>query len=72
MNNFLPPDVINPISGCTREEEIEKAFAIGGHLPFDAYESMIRRRVVPKGNRRKNVSVRAKKNSPLRKEKYTE
>ncbi|MBR4903689.1 MAG: hypothetical protein IKZ53_03385 [Selenomonadaceae bacterium] len=60
MNNFLPPHAVNPISGCTRDEEIEKARAIGGRLPFDAYENLILRGVVPypKGNRRKKNNAR--------------
>ena len=46
-HNFLPPDIVNPISGCTRDEEISIGLAIGGRLPFDTYESLIRRGVVP-------------------------
>lgn len=55
MNNLLPSYVVNPISGCTRDEEIEKARAIGGRLPFDTYEKLIRRGIVPYpvGTRRK-------------------
>ena len=47
MRNFLPPETINPISGYTRAEEIAIAAGIGGRLPFDTYEDMVRRGVVP-------------------------
>ncbi len=54
---FLPPDTINPISGFTRAQEEEIQILIGGRLPFDVYESLIRRGVIPypdNYNRRKN------------------
>lgn len=47
MRIYLPPDTINPLSGCTRAEELAKARFWGGRLPFDTYEDLIRRRIVP-------------------------
>lgn len=47
MINSLPSYVVNPISGCTRDEEIEKARAIGGRLPFYTYKKLIQRGIVP-------------------------
>lgn len=55
MRNFLPPETINPISGYTRAEEIAIAAGIGGRLPFDVYEDMIRRRVVPYPDKKNNA-----------------
>lgn len=47
MRNFLPPDTVNPISGCTRAQEIEIQKGIGGQLPFDTYEDLVWRGIVP-------------------------
>lgn len=60
MINSLPSYVVNPISGCTRDEEIEKARAIGGRLPFDTYKKLIQRGIVPNpvGTRRKKNIAR--------------
>lgn len=59
MRNFLPPDTVNHISGCTRAEEIEKARAIGGRLPFDPFEDLVWRGIV------KIDGVNPKRKSPV-------
>lgn len=43
----VPADVINHISGCTRDMEIHIAYGIGGRLPFDAFVSLIERGKIP-------------------------
>ena len=47
MRNFLPPDTVNHISGCTRDQEIEIAYAIGGRLPFDPFEDLVWYGIIP-------------------------
>ena len=49
MEKFLhlPPETINPISGMTRAAELKVAQGFGGRLPFDVFEDLIRRGVVP-------------------------
>ena len=52
--NVSSHDVRNPISGCTRDEEIAAAYFIGGRLPFDAWGAQRRRRL--KKQRKKNIA----------------
>lgn len=47
MRNFLPPDTVNHISDCTRDQEIEIARSIGGRLPFDPFENLVWRGIIP-------------------------
>ena len=64
---ILPTETINPISGCTRDAEISIGLLIGGHLPFDAYESLIQRGVIADKTRKKTKNPRraSKKNNTM-------
>ena len=59
MRNFLPPDTVNHISDCTRDQEIEIARSIGGRLPFDPFEDLVWRGIV------KIDGVSPKRKSPV-------
>ena len=54
-------NAVNHISGHTRDMEIRIAYGIGGRLPFDAYQLMIRHGVIGKKKNRRASARRTTK-----------
>ena len=47
----------NPISGRTRAEEIKIGLLCGGHLPFDVWQDLQRRRMRPRRKSKRRPST---------------